>query len=141
MKKYTGVVKAPVIVDSDIHISGVAEGGAVVEEMGSLHISGIISGPLTVNGDGHVTLSGVASGSLSLNPGSTLDVSGVFSGPVLMNEGTFLAAVGSVIHGQRVTAAGTFDTSVATWSVVIDATTPRFRVTGIGTRLSLTTST
>lgn len=140
MKEYTGVVKAPIIVDSNVHISGVAQGGALIQETGSLHISGIISGPLTVSNGGHVTLSGVASGSLSLHPGGTLDVSGVFNGPVMMNEGIFLAAVGSVIHGQRVTAAGAFGTPVTSWAVVIDASTPRFKVTGIGTRLSLTDS-
>jgi hypothetical protein len=83
-------------------------------------------------------VSGVASGAVVLEAGGIIDVTGVLQGPVLTNNGELRAAVGSVIHGKTVSSTGDFAAAVG-GAVVITPATPRFRLIGTGTDLSVST--
>jgi hypothetical protein len=138
MTKYNGVERSRITVNTDMSVSGVAEGGATVEDAGILHVFGVISGPLAVEGGGYASVSGVASGTIVLEAGGIIDVTGVLQGSVLTNNGELRAAVGSVIHGRTVTTTGDLVDMVG-GSVVITPETRRFRLIDTGTYLSVST--
>ena len=135
MTNYSGVENSGITVDIEVCVNGIAAGGATVNDAGSLHVAGVISGLLTVKSGGFASLAGVTSGPIVLEAGGVIDVTGVLTGPVEINDGELRAAVGSVIHGRTLTSAG--DLVAASGSVSINSKSPRFRLTGTGTRLSI----
>jgi len=137
---YRGVEEALLHVTGHITVSGIAAGGAVVENGGILHASGVISGPLRITRGGTVAASGVISGEVEVGAGGRVDLTGVLSGQVLQNDGDFTAAVGSIIHGRRVSAEGAFAATSASESVYITSETRRFHLVGTGAELSISES-
>jgi hypothetical protein len=135
MTIYNGVENSRITVDEEVSVNGIAAGGATVKDAGSLHVAGVISGPLTVEGGGFASLAGVTSGPVAVEAGGIIDVTGMLTGPVDTNDGELRAAVGSVIHSKTLNSDGDF--VAAGGSVSINSESPRFRLVGTGTRLSV----
>lgn len=137
MSTHRGVETTLLVVNKLVHLAGVAQGGALVQAGGTLTASGVIAGPLTIEAGGSADLSDVANGNVSLEPDARLDVTGVLTGTIVRNDGLLTVAVGSVIHGSRVSDSGTF-VSPTSVPIAISVSTPRFRLVGTGSQLSIT---
>lgn len=136
MTTYNGVEKISLHVTDRVTLSGVAAGGATVHDRGVLLASGVVSGPLEVQKGGTVSASGVISGSVNLRAGGSFDLTGVLSGELRRNDGHFTVAIGSIVHGRRVSANGALE-ATSTETGYITPETRRFRLAGTGIELTL----
>lgn len=136
MTTHTGIEAALLIVNGHAQLSGIAPHGVLVRAGGTLLASGIISGPLTIEPGGHADVSGIISDTVDLAKDAVLNVSGIITGAILRNDGDLRAAVGTVIHGQQLSRAGTF-VAPSSDAITISDVTSRFLLHGVGTHLAV----
>lgn len=135
MKKLSGALSHPLVVEEPLVLTGSALRGIVVCEGGSLDLRGSVADRLTIEPGGYVLLSGSCPASISIHEGGLLEIAGTLEGEVVRNDGEIWAMSGSTIHGRDLSSAGFFIPRDPDRQVVIDS--PRFRLRGTGALLDV----
>jgi hypothetical protein len=135
MKKLSGALSHPVIVEEPVILTGAALRGVVVCEGGSLDLRGSVADRLTIEPGGYVLLSGTCHAAISIHEGGLLEIAGTLDGEVVRNDGEVWAMSGSTIHGLLLSSAGLLVPRDPASGTVIDS--PRFRLTGVGASLEI----
>lgn len=135
MKKLTGALSHPLIVEEPIVLTGSALRGVVVCEGGSLDLRGSVADRLTIEPGGYVLLSGTCPAAISIHEGALLEIAGNLEGEVARNDGEIWAMSGSTIHGRALSSAGFFVPLDPEGQTVVES--PRYRLTGTGKLLSI----
>jgi hypothetical protein len=135
MKKLSGALSHPLVVEEPTVLTGTALRGIVVCEGGSLDLRGSVADRLTIEPGGYVLLSGSCPASVSIHEGALLEIAGELGGEVVRNEGEIWAMAGSTIHGRALSSAGFFVPPSPETTVVTES--PRFRLTGTGDLLDI----
>ncbi|BDZ48206.1 hypothetical protein GCM10025867_04470 [Frondihabitans sucicola] len=137
MKKLSGALSHPLVVEEPTVLTGTAQRGVVVCEGGSLDLRGVVADRLTIEPGGYVLLSGTCTARISVHEGGLLEIAGTLDGSVSTNDGEIWAMAGSVIHGRALSSAGFFVPPSPETTVVTES--PRFRLTGTGELLDIVT--
>ncbi|MBF4577085.1 hypothetical protein [Frondihabitans sp. VKM Ac-2883] len=130
MKKVSGAVSHPLVVEEPLVLTGTALRGALVCDGGSLDLRGAVADKLTIEPGGYVLLSGTCTGSIVVHPGALLEISGTVTGEITRNDGEVWAMAGATIGGRMVGSGGFFVAAVPEAAPVLDP--PRFRIAGQG---------
>ncbi|OLT23042.1 hypothetical protein BJF81_11635 [Ornithinimicrobium sp. CNJ-824] len=109
------------------YLSGMATRGVRVYAGGDLYASGVISDGVVVDVGGRASLSGLLSGPSVVR--GVLDVSGKVDGPIRIEEdGMVIFAVGCMWNGRILQPDGRWATPTEPVTVMIDDSTPRYRM-------------
>lgn len=130
MKKLSGAVSHPLVVEEPLVLTGTALRGALVCDGGSLDLRGAVAERLTIEPGGYVLLSGTCTGAIVVHPGALLEISGTVTGEITRNDGEVWVMAGSTIGGRMVGSGGFFVAPDPQAEPVVDA--PRFRLAGQG---------
>lgn len=130
MKKLSGAVSHPLVVEEPLVLTGTALRGALVCDGGSLDLRGAVADKLTIEPGGYVLLSGTCTGSIVVHSGALLEISGTVTGQISRNDGEVWAMVGATIGGRMVGSGGFFVEPDPSAPRAVNP--PRFRIAGQG---------